>query len=128
MLKKFVAVFVILVCSSSVAFAAPCAEDDLLCFQRELGKKADEALSLAKELESTKGLLSLEQQKSAAMKAAYDQVKETLPGLTSAIDAVRPKWYTSPILWMGIGLTLGFLATIAAIAAAGQTLLSLSPR
>jgi hypothetical protein len=128
MLKKFVAVYALSVCLSSAALAAPCAEDDLLCFQRELGKKADEALSLAKELESTKGLLELEKQKAALMESAYKQVKETLPGLSAAIEKVKPRWYESPWLWAGIGFTLGFLATIAAIAAAGQTLLSLSPR
>lgn len=125
MLKKCVAVFAIWACLSNLAFAAPCAEDDLDCISRELGKKADEALSLARELESTKGLLELEKQKQAAIQAAYTQLKETLPGLSKAIEAVKPRWYESPWLWLSIGFTLGFIATVVGAVAIGQVAVGL---
>jgi septal ring factor EnvC (AmiA/AmiB activator) len=124
-MKRLIVVFAILAFSSS-ALAAPCAEDDLRCLKASLGEQAEKALSLARELESTNKLLQLEQQKSKALESAYGQLKDTLPGLSKAIEAVKPRWYDSPWLWLGIGTVLGALTVIVSIAAAGQTLVGLA--
>lgn len=111
-MMKSTLVCALLVCLSSSALAMPCESEDLDCWKRAAGVKAEEALSLARELSFSKQQLELKDRENAIITEAYDRVKATLPGISDAMQAAKGKWYESPVLWLGIGAFVGALVVV----------------
>lgn len=105
------------------AYATPCSEtapDYTHCLEK-LVLSHDDSLTYQKQrVDLLEQRLLLKDEQLNILKEDRKQLADALGGTRDALSSAGPKWYDSPILWLGVGLFLGSAVTIGVGVAASQ--------
>lgn len=96
---------------------AACRENDLSCFREgflERGKQID---SLAAEIKLKDQLIGNQQAQITTLTTSNDQLNGALQDTRKTLPMLERKVWESPVLWLGIGFTVGVLSILGAAAA-----------
>lgn len=105
------------------AYAEPCnttAPDYTACLERLALTQDNELKYQAQQLTLLQQRLELKTEQLQLVQVDRKQLADALVGTRDTVAALGPKWYDSPILWLGIGLFLGSAVTIGVGVAASQ--------